>query len=307
MNQDSQHRIDGIANFGGTNTFSNTAVGHGATVFNGRDPGPSTAETADEAPAARWDIGVVTILAEEARAVNDVFGLSPAPKKAGLFFAEGTVDEGGRQLSVAATRTSAQGQRSAMAACENLRRYYDPAVLMLVGVGGGIGHGGRVPELGDVVIGTRVVFYDLRKETPDGTVHRGEERESPAEMVHSVNAFFTENGEPAEFSENGRPGEGGFRAFSSPIGSGYAVVADAESEIRSYLTRFNDKILAVDMEAGGLSQHWQENSVDPARNPGWVVVRGISDRADQEKGDSHHNIASRNAAQVARRLLPYLR
>ncbi|MFC4561314.1 hypothetical protein ACFO4E_05545 [Nocardiopsis mangrovi] len=312
MKNDGTYNIGGVANFGGTNTFSNNAIGFGAI---NNSPAPTASTPEDQAAAtgtasgSRWDIGIITILSEEARAVHDVFDLEWVPGKVGgLFFATGKIEAGNRPLSVVATRTSAQGQRSAMAACENLRRHFDPAVLMMVGVGGGIGRGEEAPGIGDVVVGTRVVFYDLRKETAAGTIHRGEERESPAEMVHSVNAYFTVNGEPAPFQGQADDfRERAFHAFPSPIGSGYAVVADEESEIREYLTGFNDKILAVDMEAGGLSQFWQENSVDPARNPGWVVVRGISDRADRHKGHTHHDLAARNAAYVARELLPYLR
>ncbi|MEJ8672934.1 hypothetical protein WKI71_44875 [Streptomyces sp. MS1.AVA.1] len=60
------------------------------------------------------------------------------------------------------------------------------------------------------------------------------------------------------------------------------------------------------MEAGGLSQYWQENSVHGTTNPGWIVIRGVSDNADEEKGHSHHELAARNAAHVLSRLLPYL-
>ncbi|MFD0772367.1 hypothetical protein ACFQZ2_00340 [Streptomonospora algeriensis] len=309
MKNDAPFNVDGVANFGGVNTFTNNAIGHGAVSNNG--PAPAAEETAAShtADGPRWDLGIITILAEEARAVHNAFELEWVPGKVGgLFFGTGEISVGDRSASVVATRTHAQGQRSAMAACEHLRRHYDPAVLMLVGVGGGIGRGDDAPDLGDVVVGTRVVFYELRKETSDGTIRRGEEREAPAEVVHAVNTYFTVNGEPASL-----PGqadgfrESAFRIFPSPIGSGYAVVADEESEIRSFLNSFNDKILAVDMEAGGLSQYWQENSVDPVRNPGWVVVRGVSDRADRNKRDAYHDLAARNAAHVARELLHYLR
>ncbi|WP_017540957.1 5'-methylthioadenosine/S-adenosylhomocysteine nucleosidase family protein [Nocardiopsis halophila] len=303
------YNVEGIANFGGTNTMSNNAIGRGAVVNNGSVPMEVQAAESEDSYGQCWDIGVITILAEEARAVNDVLGLDWEPGRVGgLFFATGEVKVGDGSMSVVATRASAQGQRSAMGACENLRRHYDPEVLVMVGIGGGIGQGDDAPDIGDVVTGTRVVYYEPRKETAGGTIRRGEEREAPAVICHGVNTYFTVNGEPAPIPGQADGFEGReFQVFPSPIGSGEAVVAYEESEIRKYLTGFNDKILALDMEAGGLSQYWQENSVDPVRNPGWVVVRGISDRADREKGDAYHSLAARNAAYVARELIPYLR
>ncbi|MEV7967864.1 hypothetical protein AB0O34_18020 [Sphaerisporangium sp. NPDC088356] len=94
--------------------------------------------------------------------------------------------------------------------------------------------------------------------------------------------------------------------LTGPIGSGEAVIADAESEIIRYLKGFNDKILAVDMEAGGLTQAFHEQDGSQAVR-GWVVVRGISDDAGPNKNDEYHDVAARHAATVLRSLLSYLR
>ena len=39
----------------------------------------------------------------------------------------------------------------------------------------------------------------------------------------------------------------------------------------------------------------------------WVVVRGVSDIADAQKGDDHQIVAAHNAAMVVRALIPHLR
>jgi hypothetical protein len=82
------------------------------------------------------------------------------------------------------------------------------------------------------------------------------------------------------------------------------VIADDQAEILTYLASFNDKILAVDMEAGGLSLARYEHSVITGRSCGWVVIRGISDTADPRKDDNSHRIASWHAAVALRHLLP---
>ncbi|TMR93981.1 5'-methylthioadenosine/S-adenosylhomocysteine nucleosidase [Nonomuraea basaltis] len=167
-------------------------------------------------------------------------------------------------------------------------------------MGGGI-HAST--KIGDVVVATRVVYYDLRKETPEGTRRRGEEREAPSAVGHAVNAFFNDHGEPATLQAAND--EGDFLTHTGPIGSGEAVIADAKSEIIRYLKAYNDKVLAVEMEAGGLTQAFHEQD-GPQAVRGWVVVRGISDDADDGKNDTCHDVAARHAATVLRSLLPYL-
>ncbi|SEH00151.1 adenosylhomocysteine nucleosidase [Nonomuraea solani] len=277
----------GFVNYGGHVTMHQSAVGDNARVD------VSAAPREDDVPG-RADVGVITILGNEARAAHEVLGLRPAGGAALPFF-EGDVTTGGTTRRVVALRALSQGQRSAVVAFDHLRRHYRPAVVVLAGIGGGV-HPGI--EVGDVVVTTRVVYYDLRKETRSGRRRRGEERESPAVMGHAVNSFFTAYGEPAVLP-------GGFRVLTGPIGSGDAVIADAESEIVRYLRAFNDKILAVDMEAGGLTQAFHEQD-GPGAVRGWVVVRGISDDASAAKNDDHQDRAARNAALTLRHLLPYL-
>lgn len=289
----------GIVNLHGTTNVTGSAVGDGARVYAGvADPGTSDSH---ERSRTAWHFGIVTILAKEAKAVFDTLALTEdQTNRAGARFHTGSLDIPGGPANVVATRAMGQGQRSVMAALGNLRDHYDPAVLVLVGIGGAIHDDLAV---NDVVVATRVVYYDLRKVLRGKVLRRGEEREAPAAMVHAVNSFFTAYGDPTELRY---PGGASFRVFHGPIGSGEAVIADRQHEIRKYLTAFNDKILAVDMEAGGLSQFCHEISAKSGAQSGWVVVRGVSDRADEDKDDQQHDSAAVNAAQTLRLLLPLL-
>lgn len=264
-------------------------------------PSPADAEDRNDGDG-RWDVGVITVLSEETQAVLLALGLR-VRRTGGLHFYEGETDSHGTPVKVVATRTLEQGNRSIMAAHENLRRRYDPKVFVLVGIGGAIR-----PEVaaGDVVVADRVVYYDLRKETPEGTQRRGEERAAPAGIGHAVNAFFTDH-DPAEFAITDPAGTvHDMRMWTGPLGSGEAVIADHEADILKYLAAFNDKILAVDMEAGGLSAACHEQSAASGQLQGWVVIRGISDDAGAGKHDDHHRLASWHAAEALRRILPYL-
>ncbi|MEU8148395.1 hypothetical protein [Nonomuraea sp. NPDC048901] len=280
----------GVINYGGSMKIRQSAVGDGATV---------TVREKNRTSARRADVGVITILGKEAGAVHEVLGLRQVSDSSLPFF-EGTVAAQGTNHRIVAIRALEQGQRSTVVAFEQLRRHYNPAIVVLAGIGGGI-H--RDVKVRDVVVTTRVIYYDLRKETPHGRRRRGEELKAPATTGHAVNSFFTAHGEPAKFPS--LDGSGHFQVLPGPIGSGDAVIADAESEIIRYLKAYNDKILAVDMEAGGLTQAFHEQD-GPQIVRGWVVVRGISDDSSAGKNDDHQDLAARHAALTLRHLLPYL-
>ncbi|MEU9575105.1 hypothetical protein AB0D62_35685 [Streptomyces massasporeus] len=293
----------GIISHGSNNHFSNIAIGANAQASG---PVPQhSAEPAVEADAG-WDLGIVTILSEELRSVIDELKLHRHKMPSGLYFYQGEHSVPGATLRVVATQTQSQGQRSTMAALENLRRHYNPRLWALVGIGGGI-HDDHA-RIGNVIVSTDVVYYESRKINPMGdTRRRGEHRQAPAQVVHAVNAYFTDHGTPARINGQITAHAGDqYEVYPGVIGSGEAVIADRASEVRTYLTTYHEKVLAVDMEAGGLSQYWQENSVHGAENPGWIVIRGVSDNADEDKGHRHHELAARNAAHVLNQLLPYL-
>ncbi|MEU5126349.1 hypothetical protein J7W19_24690 [Streptomyces mobaraensis NBRC 13819 = DSM 40847] len=299
----------GIISHGDNNNFNNNAIGDHARVsvpaFSSSTP-TALSEASNSETTAQWDVGVVTILSEELRAVKDELRLERHKKPGGLYFYEGEHIASPSPLRVVATQSQSQGQRSAMAALGNLRRHYNPRFWVLVGVGGGIHD--EYARVGNVIVSTDIVYYENRKINPHGDVRRrGEHRQAPAAVVHAVNAFFTEHGNPARI--HGRLATHAAEVFEvhpGVIGSGEAVIADGDAEVRRYLKTYHEKVLAVDMEAGGLSQYWQENSVSGESNPGWVVIRGVSDNADENKGHAYHDLAARNAAHVLAQLLTHL-
>jgi adenosylhomocysteine nucleosidase len=254
-------------------TINNSAIGPNASVTTRPDP--------VKEPETVHQVGVITMTSDETRAVRQVLELSP-------------LDDGfhaGRRFTrVVAVQTNGQGQGAAMDAARKLVQCFAPKVLVLAGIAGAIHPCLRI---GDVVVATDVVGYDLAKETPAGTQHRGRCWQAPTVVREAVNQFFAARGEPAAFP--------GMVARSGPIGSGNRVIAHRDAEVVKYLRAFNDKTLAVDMESDGLGQFCHENGGLP-----WVVVRGISDLANDEKNDDAQPLAAQNAANVLRELIPYL-
>lgn len=275
---------DGVVNFG-------NATYHGPV--GGRDmylgPAASAARTAD--------VGVLTILDQEIRAVRAVMlgmrdfrerrlGHGPLAREAWLPAA------GGAKVRVAAVQTWTRGTESAALACRELVQEFNPSIVLLVGIAGGV-H--PKVAIGDVVLSDEIIAHDARREAPDGTHRRGQAQAVAAALGHRLNDFFVATSAQQDH----------FRIFRGPIGSGNAVVTDADSEIRHWLKAFNERVLAVETEAAGVAQSFQE-SVRDGGPRGWLTVRGISDTADAQKGHDHHDLASRHAAEVMAMLVPHL-
>jgi adenosylhomocysteine nucleosidase len=287
---------DGIMHAGHGNINNTGAVGKHATVNNFAPHPPSTRDGVD--------VAVMTALPKELAAVIRILARSPSYE---CVMAEGMrqvhraeLIAGGARLTVVATVNTAIGNRSAVSGFEYLRQQFAPAVIVMLGIAGGI-HGGL--RLGDVVIGDEVVYYDLRKKTAEGVFRRGTSHPVPAVARHMINSFLAEAGNPAEMMGENGP----FHIYAGPIGSGEAVVAAGDSPVRDFLTEFNDRTLALEMESGGVAQaHFETVGLDP-RVHAWFAIRGISDLADEAKNDDHQVAAARNAAIVFERMLPHLR
>jgi adenosylhomocysteine nucleosidase len=259
--------------------------------------------------AARYDVGIITILSEETRAVTAILDSAGQCRQrilpGGLRFCEASILAAGKTVTVAATQALAPGQRPAVLAFGHLWKHYAPATVALVGIAGAIS---PAVCLGDVVVADRIIYYDLRKELADHVVHRGEAAAVPAVTGRAVNAFFSDHGEPYRAAIPGPDQtERTCHVLRGPIGSGEAVIANKDSEIRQYLLRFNDKTLALETEAGGVVQAFHETDDAASHGTGWLVIRGISDHADIAKDDSYHEIAAWHAADILRQLLPYLK
>jgi adenosylhomocysteine nucleosidase len=299
----------GVMNTGsGTVNISQSAVGSGATVYAGARPDPGGKNKSKE-NNSRADVGIITVLSEETSALLDALAMVGSPRRRilenGWRCYEADVDVEGSRMRVVATQTLDRGQRPMIIAVQRLQRYYAPGVVVLVGIAGGI-H--AKVGIGDVVIVQEVIYYDMRKETSAGILRRGQSRPVPSAIRHAINDFFSSNGEPYRTSIVHPGGESrDCSVWPGPIGSGEAVIADADSSIRRYIADFNDRTLALETEAGGLAEAFYEMAGEGAAEHGWLAVRGISDYADAGMDNTYHQVASWHAAVVLLRLLPYLR
>ena len=98
-----------------------------------------------------------------------------------------------------------------------------------------------------------------------------------------------------QVSEVERVAQPAFALHVAPIGTGEAVIGNSLSKVTEWLRSVHSKTCAVETEAGGFSDainQMSDNTID------YLIIRGISDKADVNKDDEHRRIASENAVTV---------
>jgi adenosylhomocysteine nucleosidase len=251
---------------------------------------------------SRADVGVIAILYQEMRAVVHVLARADSYRTrqlhGGAQAHEAEFPVPGGLLRTVAMQALDRGPRSAVMAYHRLRDHYAPPIVLLVGIAGATRAGLAV---GDVVISDQVIYHDARRETADGVQRRGEGHPIAPVLRHRLNEYFRVHGEVVQ----DRTGVS-FKVLRGPIGSGDVVVTDRDSDTRRWLHAFNEKVLAVETEAGGIAQAFYEEVDHDGALRGWLTIRGISDHADNQKGYAFHDLASTRAAEVLERFLPFL-
>ncbi|GIE75225.1 hypothetical protein Aph02nite_11750 [Actinoplanes philippinensis] len=291
----------GIHVSGTTVNFGGPVAGRDMTYHAAPQAGPGA--TGSARPRRSADVAVLTIIDEEIRAVQATLqrmrdyrerrlSYGPLAREAWLPDAEN------RPIRVAAVQTYTRGTDSAGLAYRELVAEYNPAVVLLVGIAGGVNPKVRV---GDVVISDQVIAYDARREAAGHTYRRGQAQAIARPLGDRLNDFMSKT-----TAEQVRPDGETFHIRRGPIGSGNAVVTDARSEIRRWLAEFNEKVMAVETEAAGVAQSFHESAQQDDSPRGWLTIRGISDTADKKKGHSYHDLAARHAAEVMALILPFL-
>lgn len=260
-----------------------------------------------EAVNEGYDIGLITIIGEETRAVREWLEREdPTARQrgpAGRFVYRATPALGPVSPRIVMTQAFDQGQTSAANAAQYLTQYFAPRFLVLLGIAGAIHDD---VGLGDVVIGTQVIDYGPAASTPDGPRHRGSAFRPPVGVVAALNDYFSGVGEPVRLSahqESAQLGRSSFFLQRGPIGTGPRVVKFKEAEERSFLTSYHEKTLALETEAEAVARHFYEQGEDGALS-GYIVLRAISDHADELKDDRWKLAASRNAVLALQEILP---
>lgn len=210
------------------------------------------------------------------------------------------------------------GKGAAAIVATNLSRTFRSIQCrLLVGIGGGVPSLKHGIRLGDVVVSMPegqhggVVQYDLGKETKDGFIRKGFLYSPPAFMRNAVitmksdhrysttngisqhlEAFKLRNSRLNDFErpESTSAHERGLLIHYGLIALGHTVIKTRKG--RYELVQSLGDVLCVEMEAAGISTSYV-----------YLVIRGISDLADENKNDDWHGAAALAAAACMKELL----
>lgn len=209
----------------------------------------------------------------------------------GTLFDVGTIEgHPGHRVAVGVTGA---GTTTAAALTERARAEFSPAVMMFVGIAGGLR--GKL-GIGDVVVATKVHSYQGGRSEDEEFLVRPRSWELSHRLDQKARRLCRRSGWQAWLPEDARTDE--LKVAFAPIAVGDVVLDSATSELAQRIRRsFNDAV-AVEMEGSGFAHAAALADQVPA-----VVIRGISDLADGQKASKDRGgsqlIAARNAAAFA--------
>lgn len=215
--------------------------------------------------------------------------------------ATGTLVEVGRfaapdREAVVGVVEAGQGNLAAASIAQEVISRYRPAVVLMVGVAGGI----KDVRLGDVVAATKVYGYESGKADQE-FLPRPDVGLSSFRLVQRARAEARRSEwlKPLGFTGDTPDSP---RVVVAPIAAGAAVVSSTRSPVFQFLRQAYGDAVAVEMEGRGLLETAYHNKSDA------LVVRGISDLIDEKAaadGAGSQALAARNAAAFAFQLLAH--
>ncbi|MFJ2160232.1 nucleosidase [Streptomyces sp. NPDC087856] len=169
------------------------------------------------------------------------------------------------------------GADRAAALTSQLINWLHPQAVLFVGVAGSLKDDIRI---GDVVVGTQVYEIHGGKQTPEGFLVRPKALPGSHALEQAARSAVRDMPD--------------VRAHFVPIATGDVVLADAKSEIAQFVRRNYNDAGAIEMEGFGALQAAHLNGQLNA-----LVIRGISDRADDGKSNADASGSQLRAAKQA--------
>jgi nucleoside phosphorylase len=224
------------------------------------------------------DVVIITALEEERRAVLAHFPVSKrfmAADGINVYYQTSMTsqDDSSKTYHVIVLQLLAMGRLNAAHATNDAIRRWNPKSVLLIGIAGGIG--GKDVRIGDVLVSDQVVDYELQKITSEGPEVRYEVYRVAPRWQSIARAL--DDYEWMPLIRVDRPDDKSPRRHIGPIATGDKVIA-FDDILRRYQQAW-PRLIGVEMEAGGVASA----AFNQAEAPGFFMVRGVSDLANQDK------------------------
>ncbi|WP_017216061.1 5'-methylthioadenosine/S-adenosylhomocysteine nucleosidase family protein [Pseudoalteromonas sp. NJ631] len=252
------------------------------------------------------DIIILTILSEEFYAAKERVSkaryVNETDLSYGNMMVEGVlVDGNGAERNVLLVKSPEAGNTDMAITLATILSDYSTKLVVLLGIAGGVT---SKLNIGDVVLADEVFYYEKQKDMPSGESARMTSYRASRWTKTQISRLEVEAGMGrSKFSLKSPTGKP-FEVEKGPIGSGEKVLANSKSAVVARLKLVHDKTKAVEMEAAGLSMFMEaEKSSSAPKVQHALIIRGISDKADEEKSDDDQLVASQNAMTVLTELV----
>jgi nucleoside phosphorylase len=231
--------------------------------------------------------------------VREILHLDKPPIKEDRIYYWGNVTSAGLNRVVVCAQSRDIGNiASSQLAAEVIERW-KPHFLLVVGIAGGIS-GRDTLELGDVVVGKSVAYYELQKISNGKQYERYLEIEPYSPTLSETANLIAKSVKWYEVIGISKPDEIEAlpKVHRGIILSGDKLLGDPESKELKRLISEHPQAIAVEMESGGVARAaWEKMDL---YHMGLLVVRGISDycnkTGNQETRDNWRKYAARAAA-----------
>jgi formylglycine-generating enzyme required for sulfatase activity/nucleoside phosphorylase len=231
-----------------------------------------------EAPV---DFVLVTALDEERVALlaklPDCKQLPPEPQDIRRYYSGRlpVTFPGGTQghYSIVVMQLLGMGRVQAATATGDAIKRWRPRYVIMVGIAGGVA--AKHVQLGDILVSQQVVDYELQKLTPNGPDIRWQVHQADPRLLGACQQMPAEAALPLLTVP--RPLKGAPQRLIGPIASGDKVIAYGAA-FKQYRQHWA-ALIGVEMEAAGVAAA----AFQSAKPPGFFMVRGVSDFADDGK------------------------
>lgn len=190
------------------------------------------------------NIAILTPIPIEYRAVRAFLDDVREEQKDGSYYAVGKFRGRHHMFRIVLRETGSRNNEVALAA-ERITRNYQPAVVFLTGIAGGVKDAG----IGDVVGGTQAYGYEAGKSTNEGFSSRPNVLPYSRKLVELAKSV-----ERAGAWRRRLPAGAPPRVFFGPIASGGQVVASTRSEAYRVIKAHYNDTLALEMESIGFAR-----------------------------------------------------